>query len=335
VKRSGGWILGLIVVAAMIGGGWFASRRLWKHPVTIVLLRSGNGRGPTDDAIERGSRFALQEWGHRAGRYRVDLQVSGPDNLAASTVWLGTSEALLLLGDHQPAGLSISVLDTHPIEPGGCFRISPGCARQGASAAAWARRSKAARIFLLRDKPSLRSEAVASAFESEARALGLSVEGPADTSADPVDRILASGSDLVFYSGEEAPYGTSHKIFSALRRKGFTGRLAMGEADPEVSFLATRPDLVDGTYLVSPFAPAPAELATAMGTTPGPHVTAGYYAMKAALEAIDRADSMHPGPLKEAAARLRYFDAQGRAALRKCALYVARGGKFEFVELLE
>src|SRR5262245_41422601 len=100
--------------------------------------------------------------------------------------------------------------------------------------------------------------------------------------------------------------------------------LAMAEPDPEVSFLATRPDLVDGTYLVSPFAPAPPELAKAIGTTPGPHVTAGYFAMKAALEAIDRANSIDPEELRRAAAKLPYFDAQGREALRKCALYRAK-----------
>ena len=39
--------------------------------------------------------------------------------------------------------------------------------------------------------------------------------------------------------------------------------------------------------------------------------------------------------LTRAAAKLPYFDAQGCAALRKCALYVARNGSFEFVDLLE
>ena len=72
-----------------------------------------------------------------------------------------------------------------------------------------------------------------------------------------------------------------------------------------------------------------------MGSTPGPHVTAGYYAMKAALEAIDLANSAEPDELRRAATRLPYFDARGRAALRKCALYVARNGRFEFVELLD
>src|SRR6185503_12297679 len=132
-------------------------------------------------------------------------------------------------------------------------------------------------------------------------------EFPVSEKAELIKLILASRPDLVFYSGEESPYSETHRFFSALRAFGYAGTLLTGEADPEVSFLATRPDLVEGTYLVSPFAPAPPELAAAMKSTPGPHVTAGYFAMKAALEAIDRANSIEPAELRRAAARLPYF----------------------------
>jgi hypothetical protein len=333
MRRSGGWVLGLAVVLAMAGGGGFVLRRVLKRiPLTIALLRAGNGRGPTDDAIERGARIALQEWGGRAGRYRIQLSTNGPED---SSVWIGTSEALLLQGDRQPVPFLISALDTHPAEPTGCYRILPGCARQGRGAAAWAKKSGSARVFLLRDTPSLRSEAIAAAFMSSARKLGLAVEGPLEYGGEYVDRVLASRADLVFYSGEEAPYATAYKLFTTLRERGFTGTLLMGEADPEVSFLTTRPDLVEGSYLVSPFAPAPAELAARMDDVPGPHVTAGYFAMKAALETIDLANSIHPEDLRRAAGKLPYFDTQGEAALRLCALYVARNGKFEFIETLK
>jgi hypothetical protein len=343
MRRAGGWILGLIIVAAMAGGGWFALRRvLSREPATIILLRTENARGPTSDAIVRGAQFALREWGGRAGGFQIQLIENGQGIPAGAPVWIGTSEALLLQGDVQPVPFFVSVLDTHPAEPTGCFRMIPGCNRQGRAAAAWAKKSKAVRAFLLRDRPSLRSGAIAAAFESAASELGLPVEGPVDSSLDQpalLNRILASNPDLVFYSGEEAPYSTSHAIFSALREKGFAGTLVMGEADPEVSFLATRPDLVEGTYLVSPFAPPPPELAghyfKFAGTRPGPHVTAGYFAMKATLEAIDRAGSIDPADLRRAVTKLPYFDAEGKAALRPCALYVARNGKFEFVENLK
>jgi ABC-type branched-subunit amino acid transport system substrate-binding protein len=223
------------------------------------------------------------------------------------------------------------------LEPRDCFRITPGCEQQGRSAAAWAKKSGAARVTLVREAGSRRSESIAAAFGSRARELGLTVAGEfyASEKAELINLILASRPDLVFYSGEEAPYSETHRFFSALRAFGYAQTLLTGEADPEVSFLATRPDLQDGMYLVSPFAPAPPELAARMATTPGPHVTAGYFAMKATLEAIDRANSIDLAELQRAAARLPYFDAQGRAALRTCALYVARSGKFEFVELLE
>jgi hypothetical protein len=185
------------------------------------------------------------------------------------------------------------------------------------------------RVFLLRDPLSIRSSLIAAAFEKTPNESGLQIIGPADPTEEwrgLVDRVIGSKAEAVFYSGEEAPYLTGYKVFQALRARGFDGPLAQAEADPEVSFLATPPTLLEGSYLVSPFAPGPHV---------GPHVNAGYFAMKAALEAIDRANSVEPEALRRAAAKLPYFDAQGRAALRKCALYVAKDGVFEFVRVLD
>jgi hypothetical protein len=331
VKQVGGWFLGLLVVAAMIGGGWFALRRVKKtEAATITILDSG--RSPTDRALWRGVRFALNEFRSRAGHYRIDLV---EDPMGLRTAGIGSSESILQLGVQQPRVFLISAFDTLRATPLDCFRITPNFDQQGRAGAAWAKKAKASRVALLWDQASLRSNAIATAFESECRSLGMSVEGPFDADRAPLDRVLAGRPDAVFYSGEQSPYGSAFQLFSSLRSKGFGGTLVMGEADPAVSFLATRPDLVDGTYLVSPFAPAPPELAARMGSIPGPHVTAGYYAMKAALESIDRADSMDPDDLRRIAAKLPYFDAWGRAALRKCALYVARNGRYEFVELLD
>jgi hypothetical protein len=331
-RRAGGWILGLLVVGAMGGGGWFALRRSLQRE-TVVVRFLPCGRDPTDQALVRGAEFALQEAEGRAGRFRVAIARAG----AGGDLWIGTSGALTLQGDQQTVPFFLSVVDTHPVDAAGHFRISPGCDRQGKAAAAWAKKAGAARVFLLRDRGSLRSEAIADAFQFAAREHRIAMEGPVDSSTErPVlqDRILASRADLLFYSGEEAPYGTAYALFASLRALGFAGTFLMAEADPEVSFLATRPDLLDGTYLVSPFAPAPVDVAARMGITPGPHVTAGYYAMKAALDSIDRADSVEKTALERVAMRLSSFDAGGRAT-RPCALYVARNGVFEFVELLE
>lgn len=335
MKRAGGWILGLVAVAAMAAAaGFIAWRVVPRESVDVVLVRSGVDRDPTVQALEKGARFALEEAGHRAGRYRLRLLVYEQGLFPASPAWLGMSESILLQGDVQPRPFVATALVNRAHVLVGGFCITPGWTRQGSAAAAWARAAKAARVFLLQDSDSSRSSAIAAAFAPAARAQGLEVDGPSNTTSNALDRIVASKPDLVFYAGEEAPYGTAAKVFSELRRRGFGGSLAMAEADPEVSFLATRPDLVEGSYLVSPFAPAPADVAARMGGVPGPHVTAGYHSMRAVIDAIDLAGSIDPDLLRRAAARLPCVDAAGEST-RPCALYVARNGRFEFVKLLE
>jgi hypothetical protein len=333
VKRAGGWLLGLVAIGAMGAGGWWALRPAFnRETVGVLFVESGRGPGPTSKALLRGAELALAEATGRAGRYRVEIPDLPPNrrdwyNIAA---WIGTSEALLYQGHQQTTPFYVSAIDTHPHTPNGCFRVTPGCDRQGQTAAAWTMKAGATRVALLVEKSSLRSQAIAQAFEAS---LPL-VRPPFDAAVENVDAVLAAKPDLVFFSGEEAPYSTTFKIFSALRAKGFRGPLVTAEADPEVSFLATRPDLVEGSYLVTPFSPAPRELTVRMNATPGPHVTAGYLAMRAALRAIDRADSIDPAALIKAAAQLPEFDPSG-ASTRPCAIYIARNGIFEFVEELK
>jgi ABC-type branched-subunit amino acid transport system substrate-binding protein len=334
MKRAGGWLLGLLIVASLAGGGGFALRQvLNRETVRVGYFQVVTGRDLTDRAMLRGARLALDEISHRAGRFRVELGTPSEDCAA----WIGSGEVFHAFRDSQPRKFWVSAFDTWPQESTGFFSVTPGFDQQGRAAAGWAKKSGAVRIVLIQERRNPQSERIASAFETSCRQLGVPLVEQVYTRprSEILDLILAARPELVFYSGEWAPYAEAHQLFSALRAKGYAGTLAMGEAQPDVSFLATRPELVDGTYLVSPFAPAPAELAQALGTTPGPHVTAGYFAMKAVLEAIDRANSIDTADLERAALKLPYFDAQGKAALRKCALYVARGATFEFVELLD
>ena len=331
-RRAGGWLLGLLVVGAMAGGGWFALRRaLQREDALIALLVSENDSIPTRMAIEKGASFALKEAGHRAGKYRLTIQQFYPasiyDNPSPIAAWVGPGEAILSRGHPQGRPFSVSVFDSHPAEPQDWYPVTPGWSQQGVAAARWARKTGASRVFLIRDAGSFRSKAIAASFEKAAAAQGLALTGAADATMENVGKILVSEADLVFFSGEEAPYSLTTRLFKALREKGFAGSMVSGEADPQVSFLATRPDLLDGTYLVSPFAPAPPELAARMGFIPGPHVTAGYFAMKAVLVTIDRANSLSEEALHRAAAIL-------PSARRPCALYVARNGRLEFVETL-
>lgn len=331
MKRAGGWLLAVVAIGAMGGAAWWALRGAFhRQTIGVLFVESGRADGPTFKAVWRGAELALAEATGRAGKYRVELLDIPPGRRDPGSVvaaWIGTSEALLYQGHLQDPPFYVSFLDTHPLDPKGVFSVTPGCARQGKAAAAWAKRSGAARVVLLCERTSLRSRAIAAAFKASIQVAG-------ELDSDQADRILALKPDLVFFAGEEAPYSTAFKIFSTLRANGYAGPLLMGEADPEVSFLATRPDLVEGTVLVSPFAPAPPELTARMGSTPGPHVTAGYLAMRAALRAIDRADTLVSSKLVRAAAELPDFDAAG-ASTRPCAIYVARNGIFEFVEELK
>jgi substrate-binding family protein len=337
VKRAGGWILGLVVIAAMAAGGWFALRRvLFAEKVVVVLMRPNGARGPTMDALARGARFALDEAAGRVGRFRVSLVETAPEGSdpPRTVAWIGSTEGLSLKGDWQPAPLEIAAFEVAPWDCPGAYHVTSGLVAQGSDAAAWAKRSNAASVFLVTDE-SLPSVFIARGFETAAKESGLNVVRK-ELSTEPslIDLILAARPDLVFYAGEEAPYGTAFKMFTTLREKGFAGKLVMGEADPEVSFLATRPSLVEGTYLISPFARAPAEIAARMGKVPGPHVTAGYFAMKLALEALERSNSIDDDQLRSTLAKLRPWSPDQRP-LRPCALYVARNGLFEFVEELK
>ncbi|MBI3855577.1 MAG: hypothetical protein HY293_07780 [Planctomycetes bacterium] len=301
-------------------------------------MREPGDRQPTIDALRRGAQFALHEARGRAGRFKVRLADTPPAMTPnrCTAAWIGSSLALMQKGEWDSAAMNVAAFDTHPWESASTLHLTPGCLRQGEAAARWAKRGKAERIYVVQDEDELPSKTIADGFVREAVLAGLNVvqvEGFSETRLVP--HILAAKADFVFFSGEEAPYGTTRKLFSALREQGFQGTLAAGDADPGVSFLATRPSIVEGTYLVSPFAPAPPDVAARMGFVPGPHVTAGYFAMKAVLDSLDLANSIDPNVLWRGTPRLPYFDAERRAAQRPCALYVARNGLFEFVEELK
>jgi hypothetical protein len=57
VKRAGGWVLGLLVVASMAGGTWFVVRpALNRKTIAVIFLDSGRGDTPTRRALLRGAR---------------------------------------------------------------------------------------------------------------------------------------------------------------------------------------------------------------------------------------------------------------------------------------
>jgi ABC-type branched-subunit amino acid transport system substrate-binding protein len=213
--------------------------------------------------------------------------------------------------------------------------ILAGFARQGAAAGSWVRASGTRSVLLLRDAASLRGCSIADGF---VRSMAFVRMEALDSFEDPgkraalIRRILANPPGIVFYSGEDAPYGTSEALFSELRANGYAGTLVMGEADPEVSFLALPCRVPEGTYLVSPIGPPSPAFASAYepatGRHAGPHGWVGYLAMKATLEVLEQATTGKAEELQAIARRL--------PPLRpSCALYVVRNGAFEFVQELK
>ncbi len=335
MRRAGGWILGVLIVAAMAVGGGIALRPLFtRETVRIGYFRATDARGPSNDAMFSGAAFAVEEAGRRAGRFRIEFTEVKPIDSKLPPVWMGTSEALLEPGDFQPYRFRISVMDTHPRNIEGQLRILPGFTEQGAAAARWARASEAAVILLLRDTASPRGASIAGGFSALlplARIDHVDPLEPADKRATLIGRILSYSPDLVFYSGEEAPYGTSDALFSALRAKGYAGKLLMAEADPEVSYLAVPCRVPEGTLLLSPIGPPSKEFASqyepATGRHAGPHGWVGYLAMKAALGVIENSKTASGEEFQSLVDR--------QTPTRPCALYVARDGKFAFLQDLK
>jgi hypothetical protein len=336
MRRVGGWILVGVAVAAMAGGGWVALKPLLRRETLVVgFFRADAGRDPSNDALYSGAAFALEEAGGKAGGFHVVLVEPKPTDAPLPGVWIGTSEALQQHGDHQPRPFLVSLLETLPRPVAGQLQILPGCAEVGRAAAAWSVSSGARRIFLLRERGSARSTRIAEAFEAAGKvAAQESLEATLGATGrrELVTRIMAAAPDLVFYSGEDAPYGTSEALFTELRTRGYAGTLIMADGDPEVSFLAVPSRVPDGTLLLSPIGPPSASFAAryepATKRHAGPHGWIGYLGMKAALEVIDRTGSTQIKDLRSTAARL-------PADAAPCALYVARDGKFVFLQNLK
>lgn len=348
--RRAGWGLGIAIVLVMAAGAWLGFRPyLTREAVNVVFIRPGVKPAPAADALESGFRLAVSESGGRAGRFRLlhrssedgtglsigaTLHIELDDDVAAA---VSASEGGDCLGDDH---LVVSTLGVDPGTP--CFRILPSLGNMGASAARWAKRAGVSRVFVLREMFDEGIGAVTAGFETEAKRVGIVVPA-AEPVHDPVEsvaeEVLEAGPDCVFYGGERAPFSRMAHVFAALRHQGYRGRLVMADVDIKVSMLDAPGPLVEGTYLVSPLAPAPADFVPKYrafaGKDPGPHVYYGYLGGRAALGAIAAANSRDPGTVRRAAASLPQFDGKGETRTNFPALYVVKEGRFEFVEVLK
>lgn len=334
MRRAGVWCLILLVVASMAGGAWLAFRRVRnRETLGIAYLVSPTARPPSSDAMISGAQFAVNEFSSKAGGYRIDFFVPDGRGSRAYQVWMGVHDRHLLQGSISAGLRPLPTSGTPPPEP--VVRVLPGLDDQGRAAADWVGQAGTRRVVILCDDATPASVAIRDAFRHRAEEIGLPVPNSLDTAMERqalLDRVLQDGPDLVFYSGETAPYSTAFDLFEALRKKGYRGKLAMGDADPEVSFLAVSTRVVEGTFLISTIEPPSKEFAAlyepATQRLAGPHAWPGYLTMKALLVLIDRTGSNKPDDLYRAAIAR-------PPELRPCALYQFKEGRFGFLRNLK
>jgi len=312
MRRAGGWILGVIVVAAMAGGTWLAFRPILNRETLTIYYKLGE-RGPTDDAILSGIEFAIREAGGRAGGCAVKLDTMDAGNPSIRFLIVPSDAVLLEARIGDPEGSEVR------------FRCFVEEERLVHSAAAWAAATGTKNAVLLDS----------SRYKREFEASGLNVLGTTPVVNDPVlmsELILRWKPDLVFYDGENAPYHTTFEIFDGLRKRGYQGTLMTIDAEPTVSFLAAPTAVVEGTLLVSPIPPPSREFADvyepATARHAGPHAWPGYLLGKAVLGVINEAGSASIADLISACR-------SHPPRVYPCALYQYKEGKFVFVQSLK
>ena len=317
----------------MAGGTWLAFQPILnRETVRIVYLGSPEERVPTRDALLSGARFALDEAGWRAGPYRVEFDTPASMGSRLYEVLLTVDPQRLLQAEFQHEPWSSS--DTRP-DAALTLQAMGYLSAEGRAAAAWAKDTGSLNTAIVYDQAESFSGMIALDFRSQADFLHVPYGPLLDMAAGPdmlIDRLLEAKPDLVFYAGERAPYSTGFDLFNALRAKGYKGRLAMADADPEVSFLAVSDHVVEGTYLISTIGPPSKEFSAAYepatGRHAGPHAWPGYRLMKRVLDVIGRSPSPRSIDLIHQANLL-------QEELLPCSLYILRGGKFVFVQDLK
>jgi len=312
MRRAGGWVLGLIVVAAMAGGTWLAFRPILNRETISIYYNRGE-RGPTDDAILSGLEFAIREAGGRAGGCALKLETKDAGNPSIRFHLFSSDAVLLEARVEDPEGAQAR------------FRCFVEEERLVHSAAMWAAAAGNKSAVLLDS----------SRYQKEFETSGLNVLGtmPFVDKPDIMSKqILRLKPDLVFYDGEKAPYHTTFELFDGLKKSGYQGTLLTIDAEPTVSFLAAPTDVVEETLLVSPIPPPSREFADvyepATARHAGPHAWPGYLLGKAVLGVIDAAGSARSADL---------ISACRSHPPRVCpsALYQFKNGKFVFVQDLK
>lgn len=349
-------------VLVMLAGGFLALRPYFFRETLTLALVGVHVPTPYPRQVLIGIDLALQERSFRAGRFKIRAgEVEG--HLLASHFQSGTVQDFREGPDRLKVeiaavidmGLDVWALDTlaggglptvsaesaYPLPvfegSGGAllFRVVPPAERLGAAAAHWANRPGANRVFLLEEMFDDRSILVANAFRRNRgieRVGEIRFHQPYDSLAD---EILRARPDAVFMAGEPRPQTKTREIFSRLRERGFGGELLFADSDPAGSLVVLAPvPFPEGCRLVSLLAPPPADFTAKVGYAP-PGAWYGYRAAKAALDAIERAESKDWRAIRRSLAALPAFDANGEPASPVTALYTFKNGSWTFTETLK
>lgn len=287
----------LLALAVLLGFG-AAGALLWnylRNRPEIEIRIYRPPNAPFADAVCSGFQLALEESGSRAGKVRV----------RSSLMVVAPDDASEFYFTHAKG---ITPFQTE--YPRACIHLLAGREQMAEAVFAWAKREGLKVTELLTEPDDTRSLLLKSAIHT-------------------VWKVQGSGEPLILHAGESAPFSSAAKTFKFLKASGYKGRFLVFDAHPEVSCVDAPGQPEDGMLLVTPIFPPPADFIPRYrayaGKDPGPHVYGGYLTGKAALDLIARARSTSPEDLLAAASKIRPHPP---------ALYVARGGRFHFVELL-
>ena len=354
-------VIGAVILVMLVGGFLALRPYVFRETLALALMRRGLGPTPYEIQARIGIDLALYERNSRSGRFRIrtaevdglhlnsgtgQTVLAGPEKLEIAAVIdmdMEPWELYSLVSGGIPI-LSVEADRSFPGVEGGeprespLFRVVPSAERLGTAAALWAKRSGAKRVFLLEETFDVRSSAVSDAFRLHAAEQGLDRVGevrfhqPYDSLPD---EIMGARPDAVFMAGEPRPHSKAREIFASLRERGYPGEIYFADADPASSLVVLAPvPFPEGCRLVSLLAPPPADFTAKFGYAP-PGAWYGYVAAKAALDAIEKAESKDWRAIRRALASLPAFDANGNPASPVLAGYTLKNGAWMFTETLK
>ncbi len=361
-----------VAIAGMLAGAWLALKPVFfREQIVIVSLLQRKHEGqPVADAVEEGIQLALEECGHRAGRFRVveerrefqwamdavaglyegaEAAIENPKVVAVigPSNYYGTSIAARL---NRAGLLTVSPDERVPelTRRGFGNNYAPECYRPSGErtffrtvssedvvergAAEWASKHGARTVTVLGDNE---SQIRGDVFLRAATERGLKTVG--DESQDSAragtaTRILQNRPDLVYLRGERTN-GWAQTLIEA-QKGGWPGTILV-RGQHAARFFITGTPLPDNVYVVARAAPPPdfaRAFAARFGRPSQPEHYYGYSAARAVVEAVERVGSNDRAAICRACAADPRFDLRGDPTFTALDVSRLRPGRLELLE---